>query len=114
MAMIGSTCWLAQELKSAVQAVTLAFAIAVPLLNALPAVTEGNPPNVGVTSTRLVWLVPVHPTVVLPTPTATSLPARSVRLSEIPAVVPEGPEHSVVTRTLTPAPLATSVAGEFT
>src|SRR5215469_1259489 len=111
---VGAIDGLAQKLKSAVQAEAWVCTIAVPFLKALPAVTDGKPPKVGVTSTVVVWLAPVQSNDAPPMPTATSLPARSVTFSPTLPVVPAGPEQLTVTETSMPAPLATRVAGEFT
>lgn len=79
--------------------------------------TKAFPPRLAMTSTSTFWAVPVQSKAEeLPAvdPVATSFPTFSVRLIETFPDVGSGPEQVTVTETSTPAPLATSVAGEFT
>src|ERR1039457_472173 len=77
-------------------------AIALPLAYAFP--------GCAITSTRMVWVLFVHPTCADPNPLAIFLLTLSVRVTKTDAVL--APAHSILSVTLTPAPLATSVAGD--
>src|ERR1022692_4591199 len=77
-------------------------AIALPLAYAFP--------GCAITSTRMVWVLFVHPTCADPNPLAIFLLTLSVRVTKTEAVL--APAHSILSVTLTPAPLATSVAGD--
>ena len=104
MSMVRWSCSLPQTLELGVQAEMKPSAIPVPFLKTLP--------DCAVTCTRTVWFWLVHPTCVDPKPLAIWLPERSVRLTSTKA--DRAPAHSIWTVRSAPAPLATSVAGEFT
>src|SRR5262245_3278147 len=78
--------------------------------SAIPVPFLKTRPGCAITCTRTVWLV--HPTCADPKPLAIWLPERSVRLTSREAV--RAPAHSIWSARSTPAPLATSVPGEFT